>query len=126
MKAVRFHSYGGDLVYEEVEQPVAGPGDVVLRVAGSAANYLDVAIRRGQMQEVMPVTLPHIPNYDVSGVVTSAGDGVSWQVGDAVVGFLPPTSPGAAAEYVTAPAEVLAAAPSSVDLTDAAALPSVG
>lgn len=126
MKAVRFHSHGdsGVLVYEDVDPPVAGAGEVVLRVAGVSVNYLDVAIREGLA--AFPVTLPHIPGYDVSGVVTSVGAGVSWQVGDAVVGFLPPTSPGGAAEYVAAPASALTAAPSSVDLTDAAALPSVG
>ncbi|MDR8412377.1 NADP-dependent oxidoreductase [Nonomuraea sp. 3-1Str] len=47
-------------------------------------------------------------------------------VGDEVVGFLPMIGDGAAAEYVIAPAEVLAAAPSSVPLADAAALPLVG
>jgi hypothetical protein len=47
-------------------------------------------------------------------------------VGDRVVGFLPMADDGAAAEYVVAPAEVLAAAPASVPLADAAALPAVG
>jgi NADPH:quinone reductase-like Zn-dependent oxidoreductase len=49
-----------------------------------------------------------------------------WRVGDAVVAFLPIAAPGAAAEYVAAPAEALAAAPRTGDLADAAALPSVG
>src|SRR6185437_9427480 len=42
------------------------------------------------------------------------------------VAFLPMTAPGAAAEYVAAPADVLAAAPRTVELADAAALPSAG
>ena len=49
-----------------------------------------------------------------------------WSVGDAVVAFLPIAAPGAAADYVTAPAETLAAAPRTGELADAAALPSVG
>jgi NADPH:quinone reductase-like Zn-dependent oxidoreductase len=129
VKAVRFHSYGGSdvLVYEEADRPVAGPGRVVLQVAGTAFNPLDVAIRAGLMQQVFPVALPHIPNYDAAGVIAEVGAGVSgWSVGDAVVAFLPMTEPGAAAEYVAAPAEALAAAPHAVDLADAAALPSVG
>jgi len=57
----------------------------------------------------------HISNYDVAGVITKAGQGVSgWSAGDPVVAFLP----------VTAPAEALAAAPRAVELADAAALPS--
>jgi hypothetical protein len=42
MKAVRYHSYGASdvLVVEEVDRPVTGPGQVVLRVAGTAFNLL--------------------------------------------------------------------------------------
>jgi D-arabinose 1-dehydrogenase-like Zn-dependent alcohol dehydrogenase len=49
-----------------------------------------------------------------------------FEVGAEVVGFLPMTADGAAAECVLAPAEVLTAAPKGVPLPDAAALPLVG
>jgi NADPH:quinone reductase-like Zn-dependent oxidoreductase len=126
---VRFHSYGDSdvLVYEEAGRPVAGPGQVVVQVAGTAFNLLDAVIRAGLAQEVFPVALPHTPNYDLSGVITEVGEGVrGWSVGDAVVGFLPPLAPGAAAQYVAVPAEALAAGPGTVELADAAALSSVG
>jgi NADPH:quinone reductase-like Zn-dependent oxidoreductase len=126
---VRYHSYGDSdvLVYEDADRPVAGAGQVVVRVAGTAFNPLDVAIRAGFLQQVFPVAFPHIPNYDVAGVVIEVGEGVSgWSAGDAVVAFLPMTAPGAAAEYVAAPAGALAAAPRTGELADAAALPSVG
>lgn len=129
MKAVQFHSYGDSdvLVYEDAANPVAGRGQVVVRVAGTAFNPMDVALRAGYLQQVFPVTLPHIPNYDVAGVITEVGEGASgWSTGDRVVAFLPIAAPGAAAEYVAAPAEVLAAAPRVGELVDAAALPSVG
>jgi NADPH:quinone reductase-like Zn-dependent oxidoreductase len=129
MKAVRYHSYGGSdvLVYEEADRPVAGQGQVVVRVAGAAFNPLDVAIRAGFVQQEFPVTFPHIPNFDVAGVITEVGEGVSgWSAGDAVVAYLPVTAPGAAAEYAAVPAEALAAAPRAVELADAAALPSAG
>ena len=129
MKAVRYHSYGdsGVLVYEEADRPVAGAGQVVVQVAGAAFNPVDVAIRAGFMQQVFPVTLPHIPNFDVAGIIAEVGEGVSdWGIGDGVVAFLPMTAPGAAAEYVAVPAELLAAAPRTVELADAAVLPSAG
>ncbi|MGH3299936.1 MAG: NADP-dependent oxidoreductase [Trebonia sp.] len=129
MKAVRYHSYGDSsvLVYEEADRPVAGQGQLVLKVAGAAFNPLDVAIRAGFVQQVFPVTFPHIPNFDVAGVITEVGaDVTGWSAGDPVVAYLPPTAPGAAAEYVAAPAEALAAAPRTVELADAAALPSAG
>jgi NADPH:quinone reductase-like Zn-dependent oxidoreductase len=129
MKAVRYHAYGDSdvLVYEEADRPVAGPGQVVVQVAGTSFNPVDAAIRAGLVRQVFPVALPHVPNFDVAGVITEVGEGVSgWSVGEAVVAFLPMTEPGAAAEYVAAPAEALAAAPRTVELADAAALPSAG
>jgi NADPH:quinone reductase-like Zn-dependent oxidoreductase len=129
MKAVRYHSYGDSsvLVHEEADRPTPGPGQVVLQVAGTAFNPLDVAIRAGYVQQDFPVTFPHIPNFDVAGVITDIGDGVTgWTTGDTVITALPPGAPGAAAEYAAAAASTLAAAPRTADLADAAALPSAG
>jgi NADPH:quinone reductase-like Zn-dependent oxidoreductase len=129
MKAVRYHSYGDSsvLAYEDADRPAAGAGQVVVQVAGTAFNPVDAAIRAGFLQQVFPVAFPHIPNFDLSGVIAEVGEGVSgWKTGDAVVAFLPMTGPGAAAEYVAAPAGALAAAPRTVELADAAALPSSG
>jgi NADPH:quinone reductase-like Zn-dependent oxidoreductase len=129
MKAVRFHEYGGPdvLRYEDVEEPVPGVGEVRIRVAGSAFNPVDDGIRGGYLQGPFPVTLPHTPGVEVSGTVDALGDGVTnVAVGDNVIGFLPMTADGAAAEYVVAPAEILAPAPTSIPLEDAAALPMVG
>lgn len=129
MKAVRFHEYGdpGVLRYEDVEQPAPGPGQVRIRVAGTSFNSVDGNIRGGFMQGPIPVELPHTPGLDVAGTIDALGAGLDGlAVGDEVVGFLPMDKPGAAAEYVLAPAGILAAAPKSVPLADAAALPLVG
>src|SRR5947209_1824603 len=129
MKAVRFHEYGGPEVlrYEDAEQPVPGPREVRVRIAASAFNPVDDGIRGGYLREAFPVTLPHIPGIEVAGTVDATGEDVTEvRVGDDVVGFLPMVADGAAAEYVVAPAEVLTAAPTSISLADAAALPMVG
>ncbi|MDL5158434.1 NADP-dependent oxidoreductase [Actinomycetospora termitidis] len=129
MKAVRFHEYGAPdvLRYEDTETPVPGAGQVRVRVAATTFNPVDDGIRGGYLQGPFPVALPHTPGIEVAGTVDALGDGVDGlAVGDAVVGFLPMVADGAAAEYVVAPAEVLVAAPSSVPLADAAALPMVG
>jgi NADPH:quinone reductase-like Zn-dependent oxidoreductase len=129
MKAVRFHDYGDPSVlrYEDVELPVAGAGEVRIRVAATSFNSVDGNIRGGFMRGPIPVQLPHTPGIDVAGTIDALGEGVNGlAVGDQVVGFLPMDKPGAAAQYVLAPAEILAAAPKSVPLADAAALPLVG
>lgn len=126
MKAVRFHEVGGPevLQYGDIEQPEPGRGEVRLRVAASAFNAADNGMRAGALP--IPIRLPHIPGYDVSGTVDALGDGVDGlAIGDAVIGFLPMAEDGGAAEYVVAPAEALVGAPATVPLADAAALPSV-
>ena len=129
MKAVRFHEYGepGVLRYEDVERPVPGAGQVRLRVAATSFNPIDASVRAGTMRGPMPVTLPHTPGRDVAGTVDALGDGVDGlEVGAAVIGFLPMADDGASAEYILAPAEALTPAPTSIPLSDAAALPVVG
>ena len=126
MRAVRFHEVGGPEVLrtEDVERPEPGTGEVLVQVAASAYNAADNGMRGGFLP--IPVQLPHVPGYDVSGTVAALGEGVEGlAVGDAVVGFLPMERDGGAAEYVVTPAEALVAAPTSVPLVDAAALPSV-
>ncbi|WP_341976452.1 NADP-dependent oxidoreductase [Microbacterium sp. LWO13-1.2] len=126
MKAVRFHEVGGPevLQYEEIEQPVPASGQVRLRVAASAFSAADNGMRAGFLP--IPLTLPHVPGYDVSGTVDAIGEGVEgFALGDAVIGFLPMGEDGGAAEYVLAPVDALVLAPTSVPLADAAAFPSV-
>ena len=126
MKAVRFHEVGGPEVlrYEDVAQPTPAAGQVRVRVAASAFNAADNGMRAGFLP--IPMVLPHVPGYDVSGTVDAVGDGVDeFAVGDAVIGFLPMAEDGGAAEYVVAPVDAFVAAPTSVPLADAAALPSV-
>jgi len=126
MKAVRYHEYGGSdvLRYEEAPRPVPGPGQVLVKVAATSFNPVDAGIRGGYLAEVYQVSFPHVPGVDVAGTIAELGEQVrGWSVGDAVVAFLPLDADGAAAEYALVPAQSLAAAPTSVPLADAAALP---
>jgi NADPH:quinone reductase-like Zn-dependent oxidoreductase len=129
MKAVVFHEYGDPdvLHYEDVDTPVPAAGQVRVRVAATTFNGVDGNIRAGLMQGPMPLTLPHIPGLDLAGTVEALGEDVrGLGVGDQVVGFLPFVVDGASAEFVLTPAESLTAAPTSIPLADAAALPLVG
>lgn len=126
MQAVQFHEVGGPEVlhYGDIEQPTPAAGQVRIRVAASAFNAADNGMRAGFLP--IPVQLPHVPGYDVSGTIDALGDGVEGlSVGDAVIGFLPMELDGGAAEYVVAPADAVVAAPTTIPLADAAALPSV-
>ncbi|KAA0098756.1 NADP-dependent oxidoreductase [Mycolicibacterium sp. P1-18] len=129
MKALRYHRYGDSSVldYEDAPKPVPGPGQVLIEVAATSFNPVDAGIRGGYLAEVYAIAFPHTPGVDVSGTVAEIGAGVQgWNVGDAVVALLPLDADGAAAQYALAAAESLAAAPTSVELADAAALPVAG
>lgn len=129
MKAVRYHRYGTSdvLEYEDAPRPVPGPRQVLIEVAATSFNPVDAGIRGGYLAEVYKIAFPHTPGVDVSGTIAEVGEDVQgWNIGDAVVAFLPLDADGAAAEYALAPAESLAAAPTSVALIDAAALPEAG
>ena len=128
MKAVRFHEFGDPQVLrsDDVDTPQPGAGEVRVRVAATTFNGIDATIRAGAMQGPFPVALPHVPGVEVAGTVDALGTGVEGlAVGDPVVGFLPMVADGAAAEFVVAPADVLVAAPTTIPLADAAALPMV-
>ncbi len=131
MKAVRFHEFGhADVLrVEEVDDPVPGPGEVVVGVRGCGLNHLDVDLREGVSR--FPVPLPATLGLEVVGVVEAVGDGVSgFGPGDRVAPyllgggdrFLGVTAPGGYAEKVVCPASQLVAVPASLSDVDAAAL----
>ena len=71
MKAVVMHEHGGPEVlrYEEVPDPLAGPGEALVRVRACALNHLDIWTRIGQAGRM--VTFPHILGNDIAGEVVS-------------------------------------------------------
>ena len=84
VQAVRIHEDGGPevLVLEEVPDPSAGPGQVLIRLRASALNHLDVWIRKG----LPSVPKPRILGADGAGVVEAVGEGVSgFEIGERVV-----------------------------------------
>ncbi|WP_447035593.1 NADP-dependent oxidoreductase [Streptomyces sp. DSM 118878] len=129
MKAIRFHEFGSSEVlrYEDIDRPVPGAGQVLVRVAATSFNPIDDHIRAGVVAEMIPITFPYVPGIDLAGTVAELGaDVTGFEVGDRVVAMLPLDSAGASAEYVLAQAASLATAPRTTELVDAAALPLTG
>jgi NADPH2:quinone reductase len=101
MKAIRIHEFGGPQVVklEDVPEPKAGPGLVVVRVKAVGVNPVDVSIRGGAYSKT--VQLPYTPGSDAAGVVEAVGDGVKHvKPGDRVftTGTTSPSFTGACAE----------------------------
>ena len=77
MKAIRVHEYGGPAVMkiEDVPDPKAGPGEVVVRVRAAGVNPVDAYILSGTYPRQPP--LPYTPGQDGAGEVESVGAGVT-------------------------------------------------
>ena len=86
--AITFSEYGAPevLTLSQAATPEPGPGQVRIKVRAAAVNPIDVRIRAGIMQGVFPVTFPHMPGWDVAGVVDKVGEGATASVGGEVFG----------------------------------------
>jgi NADPH:quinone reductase-like Zn-dependent oxidoreductase len=115
MRAVRFDQYGGVEVLQvrEVEDPVAGPGRVLVAVRAAGINPGEIGIREGRLHERWPATFPSGQGTDLAGVVRAVGDGVSgFAAGDEVLGWTEERA--SQAELVSVPADQLTAKPPSL------------
>jgi putative PIG3 family NAD(P)H quinone oxidoreductase len=123
VKAVTIVEPGGPevLVWTEVPDPQAGPGEVLIDVVASAVNRADVMQREGHYPP--PAGAPPYPGLECSGRIGAVGEGVtSWPVGAEVCALL---AGGGYAERVAVPAGQVLPAPEGVSLVEAAALPEV-
>lgn len=129
MKAAVINRFGGPEVFsvEEIPTPVAGPGQVLVKVLGALVNRLDHYIRQGDITQELK--FPHVLGLDAVGEVAVVGEGVTkFRLGDRVItmpgypsdpkeyGFRPATLaptysmrglqlPGTYAQYVAVPQE---------------------
>ena len=86
MKAVAIRAHGGPeaVNVEDLPDPQAGPGQVVVAVKAAALNHLDIWVRKGWPG--LKLAFPHVLGSDVAGVVEAVGAGVDGvKPGDAVV-----------------------------------------
>ncbi|MBO0791964.1 MAG: NADP-dependent oxidoreductase [Ktedonobacteraceae bacterium] len=134
MKAIQVYETGGPevLIYENVPRPVAGPGEVLIRVYAVGTNPAEWRGRAGfpgvpeeLLRTFPPIPRPYIPGTDVSGIVEAVGPDVTrFHEGDAVYGMLRfPQGGRAYAEYTTAPVTDIALKPATIDHIHAAAIP---
>src|SRR5207249_4488491 len=136
VRAVRIHADGGPevLVLEQVPDPVAGPGEVLVRLRASALNHLDVWIRKG----LPSVPKPRILGADGAGVVEALGDGVTHfapgervvlnpgiEKGSGRIHVIGEHGDGTNAELIAVPATNVHPIPDGLSFEEAAAFPLV-
>jgi NADPH2:quinone reductase len=101
--------------YEDIDVPRPGPGEVLIKIAATGLNYLDVQYRIGRVKAPLPFT----NGTEAAGVVSEVGTGVTdFKVGDRVAYTM---ILGTYAEYAIAPASRVVPVPADLDLRTAAA-----
>lgn len=120
MDAIRQHTFGPPevLTLEQVPDPVAGPGEVLVDAVAHGVHLLDASLRRGESGPPLPLPqLPTIPGREIAGTVSAVGPGVdgAW-VGAPVAAHLGPVPDGGGyARRVAVGAEKLHALPHGPD-----------
>ena len=128
MRAAVQHRYGPPSVLKssEVDMPLPGRGDVLVRVGAASVHPGDYFVMTGKpymVRLVYGLRRPRygIPGMDLAGVVTAVGkDVTALRPGDKVFGW---STAGALAEYARVPAVNLVSVPANLSVVDAAAVP---
>lgn len=129
MKAYVINQFGGPEIFEEaeVQKPSIKPGHVLIKVAASSVNQLDIKMRSGAVPKITP-PFPAILHGDVSGTIVEKADDVQYfEIGDQVYGVAGGIAdlPGALADYMLVDANLIAKKPENLSLEEAAAVPLV-
>lgn len=129
MKALVIEHFGEPTVFQTADLPIPKvlPGHILIRVAATSVNPVDVKIREGAVADIAPA-FPAVLHGDVAGVIEAVGDGVDrFKVGDEVYGCAGGVkgTGGALAEYMLADAHLIAHKPQSLTMAESAALPLV-
>jgi alcohol dehydrogenase len=130
MRAWRIARYGAPAEafrLDEVEAPVPGAGDVLVRVRAASINPIDLKLAEGGLRAVQRLAFPAAAGFDLAGVVEAVGAGAAgFAPGDEVYARADRTRRGAFAELVAIQAGAVARKPRTVDFAQAASLPLVG
>ena len=125
MKALVLENYNTPFALKDLPTPVAGRGEVLVKVHASGVNPLDLKIVAGQAGHAQ-TRLPAILGIDLAGEVVATGEGVTqFKPGDGVYGMTGGIAgiPGSLAEFAAVDADLLAVKPKSLSMREAAALP---
>src|SRR3954447_18426998 len=121
MRAMVLEKFAQPMVMRELEKPVVGQGQVLVRIEASGVNPLDLKIRAGQASHAK-VSPPAVLGLDLAGVVAEVGTGVGgFTVGDAVFGMPGGVGglEGSLAEYAAVDAQLIAHRPPGLGAREA-------
>ncbi len=124
-----YSGYGGPelTTLAERPEPSSGPGEVLIRVAAAGLNPIDAHQRDGALRSVARYAFPKIAGNELSGTIIDVGERVTaFKVGERVFTRVDKRHLGAFAEKVAVAQELVATAPRTLPLVEAAAVPLAG
>ena len=127
MQAALLEAHAAPFRLATVARPVAGAGEVLVRVAASGVNPLDLKIREGVAEHARQ-KLPAILGIDLAGTVVATGPGVTrFRPGDEVFGMTGGVGghQGSLAQYAAVDADLLALKPANLSMREASVVPLV-
>jgi NADPH2:quinone reductase len=127
MQAALLEAHGGPFRLATIARPAPGEGQVLVRVAASGVNPLDIKIHAGTADHAKQ-KLPAILGIDLAGVVEAVGPGVTrFRPGDKVFGMTGGVGghQGSLAQYAAVDADLLALKPANLSMREASVLPLV-
>ncbi|MNU79737.1 Zinc-type alcohol dehydrogenase-like protein [compost metagenome] len=127
MRASYLTAYGGNEVVSsgELPEPVLSEGTSLIEIKAAGVNPVELAMRAGGFQRVLPYTFPQVPGFDISGVVREVSGPSQFKVGDEVYARMSNRAPGAYAELAVVANDLLARKPTKISHIEAASLPTV-
>src|SRR5258708_19869379 len=121
MKAVRVLEFGGQLVFDDVQEPATARDEVLVKIKSTAVNHIDLVKASGKLSQILSIELPWIPGHEFSGIVEQVGSDVAdYAPGDAVFGT---SDHGAYAEFLAVKPATIVKKPSNLSFEEAASRP---
>ncbi|HEX2181572.1 MAG TPA: alcohol dehydrogenase catalytic domain-containing protein, partial [Rubrobacteraceae bacterium] len=121
MRTIAEEKFGGPVALIDLPTPEIGAGEVLIRVRAAGVNPFDWKVADGELKDALEHRFPLILGFDAAGVVERVGaDVTKLAEGDEVYGYLfkPVIGGGSYAEYVSAPAAIVAKKPESVPFAE--------
>lgn len=129
MKVIAIDQYGGkeQLKERDLEKPVPGENQVVVKLHATSINPIDWKLREGYLKTMLPFEFPIILGWDAAGIIDSVGPNVQdWKAGERVFARPETTNRGTYAEFTVVDSKLLAKIPENISFEEAACVPLAG
>jgi NADPH:quinone reductase-like Zn-dependent oxidoreductase len=125
VKAIQYSEHGPANVmhYVDLPDPVAGPGQILVKLEAASVTPFDWKLRAGYLQSHFTLPMPSVPGRDGGGTVISVGDGVTeFEVGDRTAVMAGAFAQGGYAEMIAVDEKHAVKIPGNLSTVDAVAL----